>query len=120
MAPFKSRLQYFHPVHYIPAINWYQDVNMSSVKSYTFSTCQSMQNIQVISNSKGCNTYCVKYVGKIDEQNFVIVYADGNKNEVLITEKKFFYTILSYQHQNITKTKHKKVKKKEGLQMTRH
>ena len=41
---------------------------MSPVESYTFSICQSMQNIQIMKNSDGCNKYCIKYIGKIDEQ----------------------------------------------------
>ena len=91
MVPFKSRLGYSHPLRYIPAVNWSQNLIISPVESYTFSICQSMQNIQIITNSGGCNKYCIKYIGKIDEQNFVIVYADGNKNGVLITKKSFLH-----------------------------
>ena len=91
MTPFKSKVEYFHPVRYIPTVDWSQDVNMSPVESYTFSICQSMQNIQIMTNSGGCNKYCIKYIGKIDEHNFVIVYTDGNKNEILITKKSFLH-----------------------------
>ena len=89
MIPFKNNLEYFHPVRYIPAVNWSRNLNMLPVESYTFSICQSMLNIQVITNSGCCDKYCIKYIGKIDEQNFVIVNADGSKNGVLITKKGF-------------------------------
>ena len=80
MKPFKSRLSYFHPKRHIPPVNWTNDLNISPVEGYTFSYCQSMQNIALIYLSGGCNKYTVKYVGKLDSQNYVIVYTDGHKN----------------------------------------
>ena len=79
MKPFRSRLAYFHPTRHIPAVNWNDCFNVSPVEGYTFMICQSMQNIQLITNTGGCNKYCIKYVGKIDKQNYVVVYADGQK-----------------------------------------
>jgi hypothetical protein len=35
-----------------------------------------MKNIQMIKDTEGCNKYCIKYVGKIDEKN----YNDNNNN----------------------------------------
>ena len=86
MKPFKSNLSYFHPKRHLPPVNWTHDMNISPVEGYTFAYCQSMQNIQVITHSGGCNKYTIKYVGKIDDQNHVIVSSDGHKNGVLITK----------------------------------
>ena len=104
MKPFKRRLSYFHPRRHIPAVNWTHDLNISPVEGYTFSYCQSMQNIQMITDTGGCNKYCIKYVGKIDEQNYVVVYSDGSRNGSLIT-KRIFYTTLNWLLQNIMKIK---------------
>ena len=91
MKPFKSRLSYFHPRRHIPPVNWAHDLNMSPVEGHTFTYCQSMQNIQYITNCGGCNKYVIKYIGKIDEQNYVIVYSDSHTNGKLVT-KAFFFT----------------------------
>ena len=48
-----------------------------------------MKNIQCITDTSGCNKYCIKYIGKIDNQNYVIVYSDGNTNGKLITKAQF-------------------------------
>ena len=45
-----------------------------------------MQNIQVITDSGGCNKYIIKYIGKIDSQNFAIVHTDSHSNGRLITK----------------------------------
>ena len=45
-----------------------------------------MQNIQVITDSGGCNKYIIKYIGKIDSQNFVIVYTNSHSNGRLVTK----------------------------------
>ena len=42
-------------------------------------------NAQVITQTYGCNKFICKYVGKIDEQNYVVVSTSGNKNGSLIT-----------------------------------
>ena len=91
MKPFKSRLGYFHPSRHVPAVNWNDIFNVSPVEGYTFMICQSMQNIQLITNTGGCNKYCIKYVGKIDEQNSVVVYADSHKNGVLVSKASFLH-----------------------------
>ena len=69
--------------------NWNDIYNISPVEGYSFIVCQSMHNIQRITNTGGCNKYCVKYVGKIDEQNAVIIYADAHKNGVLTAKAMF-------------------------------
>ena len=86
MKPFKSRLPFFHPKRHIPAVNWTHDLNISPVEDYTFVYYGSMQNIQKITNAGGCNKYTIKYLAKIDEQNYVIVYTDGNKSGKFITK----------------------------------
>ena len=91
MKPFKSRLKYFHPSRHVPAVNMNDIHNISPVEGYTFIICESMQNIQLITNTGGCNKYCIKYVGKIDEQNSVVVFSDGHKNGVLITKTSFLH-----------------------------
>ena len=63
---------------------------ISLVEGYTFSYRQSMQNIQKIT---------IKYIGKIDEQNYVIVNSDGHKNCKLTTNSTFF-TIQNEMYQN--------------------
>ena len=75
----KSRLSYFHPKRHIPAINWSHDSIISPVEGYTFSYFQSMQNIQKITNTRDCNKYTIKYAGKINEQNYVVVHSDDHK-----------------------------------------
>ena len=66
-----------------------------------------MQNIQWITNTGGYNKYCVKYVGKIDEQNAVIIYADAHKNGVLTTKATFLHnTKLSASKTNKEKNMH--------------
>ena len=44
---------------------------MSPVEGYTFSNCRSMQNIQLLTQTGGVNKYVCKYIGKVDEQNYV-------------------------------------------------
>ena len=64
-------------------------MNISPVEGYTFAHCQSMQNIQMITNSSGCSKYTIKCIGKIDAQNYVIVYTDSHKNGRLVTKGTF-------------------------------
>ena len=54
------------------------DLNMSPVEGKKFSACQSMQNIQMLTDCGGVNKYICKYIGKIDKQNYVVIYVDGN------------------------------------------
>ena len=51
---------------------------MSPVEGYTFSNCRSMQNIQLLTQTGGVNKYVCKYIGKVDEQNYVVVKANNN------------------------------------------
>ena len=65
------------------------DTNMSPVEGKTFSACLSMQNIQTLTDCGGVNKYVCKYVGKIDEQNYVVVYVDGKGQ--LVTKGQFLH-----------------------------
>ena len=39
----------------------------------------------------GCNKYAIKYCGKLDAQNLIIVYADRNKNGRLTTKSNYIH-----------------------------
>ena len=84
MKPFKNRILYFHPKKHIPAVKWTRDLNISTVEARTFCYCQNKQNI---TNTGDCNKYTIKYIGKIDEQNYVIVHKDSHKNGLFYNAK---------------------------------
>ena len=90
-TPFKCTDDFFHPSKHIPPTNPTEDINMSPVEGYTFSICKSMQNIQLIKGTGGCNKYVCKYVGKIDEQNYVVVKANPTNNGELTTQSNFLH-----------------------------
>ena len=89
MKAFKSWLPLFHPTRHVPPVNFSDGLNISPIEGYTFSHCQSMKKIQRITNMGGCNKYCIKYIGKIDNQNYVILYSDVHINGKLITKTSF-------------------------------
>ena len=62
---------------------------MSPAEGYTFSNCRSMQNIQVPTQSGGVNKHVCKCIGKIDEQNYIIVSANGTGE--LVTKSTFLH-----------------------------
>ena len=90
-APFKSCHEYFHPKRHIPPTNPTGDINMSPVDGYFFTACRSMQNVQWLTQAGGVNKYVVKYIGKIDEQNYVIVSTDSQKNGKLVSKAYFLH-----------------------------
>ena len=45
-----------------------------------------MYNIQWLTQCRGVNKYIVKYIGKIDEQNYIVVFTDAHKNGTLVTK----------------------------------
>ena len=73
----KYHHDFFTPKRHIPPTMSTFDLNMSPVEGRTFSACQSMQNIQMLTDCGGVNKYVCKYIGKIDEQNYVVIYVDG-------------------------------------------
>ena len=48
-----------------------------------------MQNIQCITDMGGCKNHCIKYIDKINNQNYFIVYSDGHTNGKLIIKSSF-------------------------------
>ena len=90
----KSKLAFLHPQRHIPPTNPNYDINMSPVEGYTFANCRSMQNIQILTQCGGVNKYVCKYIGKVDEQNYVIVQANnayGNGSFSLSTKTTFLH-----------------------------
>jgi hypothetical protein len=90
-SPFVSTDPFFHPSRHIPPTNPSDDINISPVEGYLFAVCQSMQNVQWLTNCGGVNKYVCKYIGKIDEQNYVVVFASGATNGKLITKATFLH-----------------------------
>ena len=89
--PFKSKLAFLHPQRHIPPTNPSDDINMSPCEGYTFSNCLSMQNFQVLTQSGGVNKYVCKYIGKLDEQNYIVVLVDPKTNGTLVTITTFLH-----------------------------
>ena len=113
-VPFKSCNEYFHPKRHIPPTNPTGDINMSPVDGYLFTACRSMQNVQWLTNSGGVNKYVVKYIGKIDEQNYVIISTDSHKNGRLITKAYFLHNTKV----STTNINEKKVKEENRFKIT--
>ena len=80
---------FFTPKRHVPPTMSTHDLNMSPVEGKTFSACLSMQNIQMLTDCGGVNKYVCKYIGKIDEQNYVVVYVDGKGQ--LVTKGQFLH-----------------------------
>ena len=84
-SKFKSCHSYFHPKRHIPPTNPTNDINMSPIESLTFSQCQSMQNIQILTKTNGCNKYCCKYVSLLKAENYVTTKSNPlQKNKISI------------------------------------
>ena len=90
-STFESTHSYFHPKRHIPPTNPNEEYNISPVEGYTFSICKSMQNIQSLTHTNGLNRYVCKYVGKIDDQNQIIVRAHPYDNGTLISNYTFLH-----------------------------
>ena len=54
-----------------------------------FANCRSMQNIQVLTQSGGVNKYVCKYIGQVDEQNYVVVNIGDHTKGSLVTKYTF-------------------------------
>ena len=50
-----------------------------------------MQNHQRLTAVGGCCKYCCKYIGKSDDQNYVVVSMNGDKKGSLVTKYHFLY-----------------------------
>lgn len=83
--------EFFTPSRHIPRIDRNSDENISPVESRFFILCRSMQNVQKMKGTGGCNKYVCKYVAKIDEQNYVIVSASQRENGTIETTSEFLH-----------------------------
>ena len=113
-AELKSSHTFFHPQRHIPPTNASLDMNISPVEGYTFSATLSMQNVQYLIQCAGLNKYVCKYVGKIDEQNYVVVFANNKKNGRLMTQSTFLHNT------KIASSKHNEQKAKESKGEDKH
>lgn len=50
-----------------------------------------MQNIQCLTHSGGLNKYVCKYIGKIGDNNYVIIRAHPHDPGVLVPQSTFFH-----------------------------
>ena len=50
-----------------------------------------MQNHQRLTAAGGCCKYCCKYIGKIDDQNYIIVSMNDAKNGSLVTKSYYLH-----------------------------
>ena len=50
-----------------------------------------MQNIQLLTQTGGVNKYVCKYIGKIDEQNYIVVYVDNERGGHLVMKVTFLH-----------------------------
>ena len=80
-APFKCIHSYFHPLRAISSTVPPDDLNISPVDSYTFLVCRYMQNVQLLGCCGGVLVYVYKYIGKIDEQNFVVTKVKDDSDQ---------------------------------------
>ena len=87
--PVAYTLPFFNPKRHIPPTNPTDDINMSPVEGVTFSVLRSMQNIQQLTDCGGVKKYICKDIGKIDENNYVVVYVDGKGQ--LVTKAFFLH-----------------------------
>lgn len=90
-SKFRSYHSYFHPMRHIPPTNPNDDFNISPVEGYTFSICRSMQNIQNLTHTNGLNRYVCKYIGKIDEQNRILISSHPYKQNCLVNKSSFLH-----------------------------
>ena len=77
-------------------------MNIYPVEGFNFDYYQRINNIKFITDTGDCNKYTIKYIGNIYNQNYVILYDDGQKNETLVT-KVILHTIQNFLIQDTTK-----------------
>ena len=95
---------------HIPPTNPNNDLNISPANGELFAATKSMQNIQILTNTNGCHKYVNKYIGKIDETNYIIVGANGSKHGSLVTHGTFLHN---------TKISSSKINEDKALQKKR-
>ena len=59
------------------------DLNISPVDGYTCSICEYMQNVQLLSCCDRVLAYVCKYIGKVDDQNFVVTKDNGDSGQLV-------------------------------------
>ena len=75
---FKSSLDYFHPKRWIPPVSPGEGY-VSPYERETFAVCQSMQNVQRLDQAGGCCKYTLKYLTKVDKQNYISISLNKEK-----------------------------------------
>ena len=68
----------------------------------------------MITNIGGCSKYTIKYIGKIDVQNCVIMYTDNHKNGKLVTRGNFLHNT---KFSALKKMKNKFLKRKNVVRL---
>ena len=82
---------FWKPNRHVPPTNPNFDKNISPVNGILFAATRSMQNNQILLNCAGLNTYVCKYVGSIDEGNYVVIETDKEKGGALTTQTNFLH-----------------------------
>lgn len=82
---------FFTPSRHIPPTNPTNDLNISPVDGYHFAASRSMQNVHSLTHTNGAYKYVCKYIGKIDQQNYVVVSTMSHKNGTLTTQSNFLH-----------------------------
>ena len=90
-SPFISNHKCFHPTRHIPPTNPNDDRNISPVEGKTFSACRSMQNIQCLCQTNGCNRYVCKYCAMVDANNHIIIRANPHDPGMLMSQSTFLH-----------------------------
>ena len=85
LGKFETDHDFLKPTRHIPPTNPTHDRNISPGETYIFAHLRSMQNVQSILYSPGANKYICKYIGRMDENNHIVVSTNAHKNGELIT-----------------------------------
>ena len=85
------------------------------IDSPLYLACKSMQNIQCLSSTGNANKYVFKYVGKIDENNHVIVRAHTHDSGKLISQSTFLHNT-KISSSAINEKRHYKIKEVINIQ----
>ena len=64
---------------------------MSTCEGFKFSICRSMQTVQCLTQSGGASNHFMKWIGKIDEDNYAIVFVDNTQGRTLTTKATFLH-----------------------------
>lgn len=84
--------KYFTPERHIAPCNFNATDNMSPVICDFFVALHSMQNAQMLEHTNGCTKYCVKYITKFDEDNYVVLCQDIHTGEWVLGKTRLHNT----------------------------